>query len=49
MQPYFDYKPIKSSQKATKQGQRAAVKGCIIKGGHLSPQNKGKKQPKGCK
>jgi hypothetical protein len=49
MQPYFDKRPIKSSRKATKQGQRAAIKGCMIKGGHLSPQNKGKEQPKGYK
>lgn len=25
--------------------RRAAVKGCTIKGEHLSPQNKGKEQP----
>ena len=45
----FEKSEKKCSRKATKQGQKAAIKGCIIKGGHLSPQNKGKEQPKGCK
>ena len=49
MQPHFHSNGKKCSRKATKQGQKAVIKGCIIKGGHLSPQNKGKEQPKGCK
>ncbi len=45
----FEKREKKRSQKATKKGQKAAIKGCMIRGRHLSLHNKGRKQPEGCK